>query len=44
MGREFWRTMRLAIERDNWTARLVVVLLVAGAALCGYVIAAGQRV
>ncbi|MEV8351705.1 hypothetical protein ACFVTT_10725 [Streptomyces niveus] len=33
MGREFWRTIRLAIEKDNWTARLVVLLCVAGAAL-----------
>ncbi|MGM0349547.1 MULTISPECIES: hypothetical protein [unclassified Streptomyces] len=27
MGREFWRTIRTAIEKDNWTARLVVVFL-----------------
>jgi len=32
MGRQFWRTLRLAIEKDNWTARLVVVLLTTGAA------------
>ncbi|MGW6911865.1 hypothetical protein [Streptomyces sp. NPDC054940] len=35
MGREFWRTIRVAIEKDNWTARLVVVLLTAGAAALG---------
>ncbi|SDM99065.1 hypothetical protein SAMN04487981_103179 [Streptomyces sp. cf386] len=35
MGREFWRTIRVAIEKDNWTARLVVVLLAAGAAALG---------
>ncbi|CAM5232648.1 hypothetical protein STENM223S_09443 [Streptomyces tendae] len=27
MGREFWRTIRLAIEKDTWTARLVVLLI-----------------
>ncbi|MFF4716864.1 hypothetical protein ACFY2V_36540 [Streptomyces eurythermus] len=32
MGREFWRTIRMAIEKDNWTARLVVVFLAAGVA------------
>ena len=26
MGREFWRTVQLAMRLDNWTARLVVVL------------------
>jgi hypothetical protein len=35
MGREFWRTIRIAIERDNWTARLVVVLVVPAAAALG---------
>lgn len=35
MGREFWRTIRIAIEKDNWTARLVVVLLMEGAAVLG---------
>lgn len=30
MGSEFWRTIRLAIERDTWTARLVVLCLAAG--------------
>ncbi|MFE4539390.1 hypothetical protein ACFRKB_30755 [Streptomyces scopuliridis] len=35
MGREFWRTMRLAIEKDTWTARLVVLLCITGAALFG---------
>lgn len=35
MGREFWRTIRLAIEKDNWTARLVVLLCITGAALFG---------
>ncbi|MFI9780818.1 hypothetical protein ACIHCV_40255 [Streptomyces sp. NPDC051956] len=33
MGREFWRTIRLAIEKDNWTARLVVLLCITGAVL-----------
>lgn len=43
MGREFWRTIRVAIEKDNWTARLVVVLLMAGAAALGIctIVAAG---
>lgn len=27
---EFWRTIRWAIEKDNWTARLVVAALAAG--------------
>jgi hypothetical protein len=31
MGREFWRTIQMAIEKDNWTARLVVVLFTTGA-------------
>ncbi|WP_279616759.1 hypothetical protein [Streptomyces curacoi] len=31
MGRAFWRTIRIAIEKDNWTARLVVLALAAGA-------------
>lgn len=35
MGREFWRTIRVAIEQDNWTARLVVILLMAVAAVLG---------
>ena len=26
MGPEFWRTIRMAIKQDNWTARLVIVL------------------
>lgn len=34
MGSEFWRTIRLAIKEDTWTARLVVLLCIAGAALC----------
>ncbi|WP_328946427.1 hypothetical protein OG259_38170 [Streptomyces sp. NBC_00250] len=39
MGREFWRTIRMAIQQDNWTARLVVVFCGAGAAaLAVYVI------
>lgn len=43
MGREFWRTIRAAIEKDNWTARLVVVLLMAAVALLGgcVIVAAG---
>lgn len=37
MGREFWRTIRMAIEKDTWTARLVVVVYGAGsAALAAY--------
>ncbi|MFI6658306.1 hypothetical protein ACIBL8_22585 [Streptomyces sp. NPDC050523] len=35
MGSEFWRTIQLAMERDNWTARLVVVLCAAGATVLG---------
>ncbi|MCX4586559.1 hypothetical protein [Streptomyces sp. NBC_01481] len=35
MAGEFWRTIRKAIEKDNWTARLVVVLLATGAAMFG---------
>ncbi|MCT9076270.1 hypothetical protein [Streptomyces fulvoviolaceus] len=35
MGREFWRTIRIAIERDNPTARLVVVLLTTAAVVLG---------
>ncbi|MGA6155445.1 hypothetical protein ACPEIC_19070 [Stenotrophomonas sp. NPDC087984] len=26
MSGEFWRTIQLAMEKDNWTARLVVEL------------------
>ncbi|GAA5207609.1 hypothetical protein GCM10023323_23820 [Streptomyces thinghirensis] len=29
MGTEFWRTIQMAIEKDNWTARLVVALCAA---------------
>lgn len=32
MGREFWRTIRMAIKEDNWTARLVIVLYTTAAA------------
>lgn len=32
MGPEFWRTIRMAIKQDNWTARLVVVLYMTPAA------------
>ncbi|GAB2798645.1 hypothetical protein ACWGJ2_29395 [Streptomyces sp. NPDC054796] len=35
MGREFWRTVQLAVEKDNWTARLVVLFCGAGAVLLG---------
>ncbi|MER6851284.1 hypothetical protein AB0A81_30570 [Streptomyces flaveolus] len=35
MGREFWRTIQLAIEKDTWTARLVVLLCITGATLFG---------
>ncbi|MEU3526698.1 hypothetical protein AB0E62_23000 [Streptomyces sp. NPDC038707] len=39
MGREFWRTIRMAIQHDNWTARLVVMLCgIWGAALAAYMI------
>ncbi|MGC0338375.1 hypothetical protein [Streptomyces sp. SLBN-8D4] len=33
--REFWRTIQLAVEKDTWTARLVVVLLLLGATTLG---------
>ncbi|MGW4019797.1 hypothetical protein [Streptomyces sp. NPDC005009] len=43
MAKEFWRTIRLAIEKDNWTARLLVVLLAAGVAGPGaWLIMAGR--
>ncbi|WP_405717524.1 hypothetical protein OG607_01090 [Streptomyces sp. NBC_01537] len=35
MRNEFWRTIQVAIEKDNWTARLVVVLCMTGAAVLG---------
>lgn len=37
MGREFWRTVRMAIEKDNWTARLFVVCLAMGVVLGAWV-------
>ncbi|MFG2503590.1 hypothetical protein ACGFSB_35935 [Streptomyces sp. NPDC048441] len=43
MGSEFWRTVQLAIEKDNWTARLVVVLGTTGASVLGaYTIATAR--
>jgi hypothetical protein len=43
MGRDFWRTIQIAIERDNWTARLVVILCAtAVTALGAYTIAAAR--
>ncbi|MER6617016.1 hypothetical protein [Streptomyces xantholiticus] len=43
MGSEFWRTIQMAIEEDNWTARLVVVLFATAAAAIGaYVISVGR--
>ncbi|MEQ8142279.1 hypothetical protein [Streptomyces sp. OP7] len=42
MAKEFWRTIRLAIEKDTWTARLVILLLAAGVVwACARVTAAG---
>ncbi|MFF9212899.1 MULTISPECIES: hypothetical protein [unclassified Streptomyces] len=35
MGTEFWRTIQLAIEKDNWTARLVVALCAVAVAVFG---------
>ncbi|MFD0551380.1 hypothetical protein ACFQ0X_20975 [Streptomyces rectiviolaceus] len=35
MGKEFWRTIQTAIEKDNWTARLVVILFTTGAVFLG---------
>ncbi|MDQ0683346.1 phage shock protein PspC (stress-responsive transcriptional regulator) [Streptomyces achromogenes] len=40
MGDEFWRTVRKAIEEDNRTVRLIVILLTIGAmALIAYLLA-----
>ncbi|MEU6464459.1 hypothetical protein [Streptomyces sp. NPDC046976] len=39
MGREFWRTIRTAIEKDNWTARLVVVFLTVAVVVGGHTVA-----
>ncbi|MFI8203167.1 hypothetical protein [Streptomyces sp. NPDC085937] len=42
MANEFRRTIRRAIEKDTWTARLVVLLLAAGVVrACAQVTAAG---
>ncbi|WP_301184708.1 hypothetical protein [Streptomyces niphimycinicus] len=35
MSGEFWRTIQLAMEKDNWTARLVVVSCVTAAVVLG---------
>ncbi|MER6984864.1 hypothetical protein [Streptomyces carpinensis] len=35
MSKEFWRTIQTAIEKDNWTARLVVIFFTTGAAATG---------
>lgn len=35
MSGEFWRTIQLAMEKDNWTARLVVAGCVMAAAVLG---------
>ncbi|GGW84515.1 hypothetical protein GCM10010297_01360 [Streptomyces malachitofuscus] len=42
MAKEFWRTVRWAIEQDNWTARLVVLLLTAAVAGAVCVAATGR--
>ncbi|MFI5570842.1 hypothetical protein ACIA6T_26585 [Streptomyces sp. NPDC051740] len=43
MAKEFRRTVRLAIEKDNRTARLLVVVLAAGAAGPGaWLVTAGR--
>ncbi|MFD4483357.1 hypothetical protein ACFWPU_45700 [Streptomyces sp. NPDC058471] len=43
MGTEFWRTIQMAIEKDNWTARLVVAFCaVAVVALGAYTIATAR--
>ncbi|MEU7473950.1 hypothetical protein AB0A94_36555 [Streptomyces sp. NPDC044984] len=43
MGQQFWRTVQMAIQQDNWTARLVVVLCAAwGTALAVYVISTAR--
>lgn len=43
MAREFWRTIQMAIEKDNWTARLVVMLCTTGAGVLGaYTIGAAR--
>jgi hypothetical protein len=43
MAREFWRTLQMAIEKDNWTARLVVALCMSGVAVLGvYVVGAAR--
>jgi hypothetical protein len=43
MGREFWRTIQMAIQQDNWTARLVVMFCgTGGAALAAYMSSAAR--
>ncbi|MGP3974444.1 hypothetical protein ACTWQF_10650 [Streptomyces sp. 8N114] len=43
MGREFWRTIRMAIQQDNWTGRLVVVLCGTwGGALAAYMVSVAR--
>jgi len=43
MASEFWRTIQMAIEKDNWTARLVVALCTTAAAVLGvYTIGAAR--
>ncbi|GAA3112575.1 hypothetical protein ACFQ0X_43265 [Streptomyces rectiviolaceus] len=43
MGTEFWRTIQMAIEKDNGTARLVVALCAAAVALLGVYTVATAR-
>ncbi|MFD9098995.1 hypothetical protein [Streptomyces collinus] len=35
MGTEFWRTIQMAMEKDNWTARLVVTLCAVAVVVLG---------
>ncbi|MFI5998557.1 hypothetical protein ACIBAC_42815 [Streptomyces sp. NPDC051362] len=35
MGAEFWRTIQMAIEKDNWTGRLVVLLCTGAVVVLG---------
>ncbi|GGT57217.1 hypothetical protein GCM10010271_71180 [Streptomyces kurssanovii] len=43
MAREFWRTIQMAIEKDNWTARLVVALCTSGVAGLGVYMVGAAR-
>ncbi|MFF0964734.1 hypothetical protein ACWDQO_27050 [Streptomyces sp. NPDC003703] len=43
MGTEFWRTIQVAIEKDNWTTRAVVPFCAAAVVGLGiYTIAAAK--